>query len=328
MLPKEPQETTKSLISETKYFASEKQSLSWLYSLSTIIMLGVTFAGSIFIPVLGVKIVLALLTAVLQIRMFVIYHDNQHHAILHRSGIANFIFTVYGIFSLAPSSIWKRSHDYHHKHNSKPFSASIGSYPVMTKKKFQTSSTNEQIKYLVTRHPLTIALGYFSMFIWGMCITSFTSNPRKHWDSLLSLFVHAGIYFILVLFFGWSTALLSVTLPCLLAFGMGAYLFYVQHNFPGVVFFDNQGWSYEGAALESSSYLKMNPFLQWTTANIGFHHIHHLNARIPFYRLPEAFKAVPQFREVKTITFRFRDIVACLKLKFWDSETGQMVGRN
>lgn len=318
----------KSLISETKYFSSENVTLSWLYTLSTLAMLITSFACVIAIPYLGLKIVFALLTTLFQIRMFVIYHDHQHHAILSKSAVAKFIFNVYGVFSLAPSSIWKRSHDYHHKHNSKPFSASIGSYPVMTKKKFQTSSTNERIKYLVTRHPLTIALGYFSMFIWGMCINSFTSNPRRHWDSLVALLIHGAIYVAIIMFFGWATALLAVLVPCTLSFGLGAYLFYVQHNFPGVIFFNHQGWTYESAALESSSYLKMNPVLQWVTANIGFHHIHHLNARIPFYRLPEAFEKVPEFRKVKTITFSLKDIVGCLRLKYWDQETGKMVGRN
>jgi omega-6 fatty acid desaturase (delta-12 desaturase) len=42
------------------------------------------------------------------------------------------------------------------------------------------------------------------------------------------------------------------------------------------------------AALTASSYIPMNPIMRWFTGNIGYHHVHHLNARIPFYRLPEA----------------------------------------
>jgi len=38
---------------------------------------------------------------------------------------------------LAPASIWKRSHDYHHQHNSKLFSADIGSYPIVTNDRLQ-----------------------------------------------------------------------------------------------------------------------------------------------------------------------------------------------
>ncbi len=111
--------------------------------------------------------------------MFVIYHDHQHHTILHRSRLANLIMTGFGIYVLAPTSIWKRSHDYHHKHNSKLFSADIGSYPIFTRKKFQLLPAGQQRAYLAIRHPLTIAFGYLSMFLLGMCLNPLFEQPAK-----------------------------------------------------------------------------------------------------------------------------------------------------
>ncbi|HRD37488.1 MAG TPA: fatty acid desaturase, partial [Bacteroidia bacterium] len=107
---------------------------------------------------------------------------------------------------------------------------------------------------------------------------------------------------------------------------MGAYLFYAQHNFPGVTFKGNEEWTYEGAALESSSYMDLNPFMHWVTANIGYHHVHHMNARIPFYRLPEVMKALPELQNAKKTSLKPKDIIACFKLKVWDFEKQQMVG--
>src|SRR5438874_2063061 len=95
--------------------------------------------------------------------------------------------TAFGIYILSPSSIWKRSHDHHHNHNSKLFTASIGSFPIATKNKYLDMTAKQRFAYLAIRHPLTILLGYFSMFIYGMCIRSFVSNPRKHIDSLVAL---------------------------------------------------------------------------------------------------------------------------------------------
>ncbi len=106
---------------------------------------------------------------------------------------------------------------------------------------------------------------------------------------------------------------------------LGAYLFYAQHNFPGVVFRSNKDWNYSKAALESSSYMVMNPVMQWITANIGYHHIHHLNARIPFYRLPEAMKHIPELQRATTTRLTPSDVVACLKLKVWDPEQNRML---
>jgi omega-6 fatty acid desaturase (delta-12 desaturase) len=103
-------------------------------------------------------------------------------------------------------------------------------------------------------------------------------------------------------------------------------LFYAQHNFPGVTFGDKNGWTFEKAAMESSSYLKTGSLLAWFTANIGYHHIHHLNHRVPFYRLPEAYQAVPELRRAPIVTLRPLDILRCLRLKVWCVETQSMVG--
>ena len=70
----------------------------------------------------------------------------------------------------------------------------------------------------------------------------------------------------------------------------------------------------------------MNPFWRWVTANIGYHHIHHLNSRIPFYRLPEAMKAIPELQSARVTTLNPSDIVACLRLKVWDPEENRMIG--
>jgi omega-6 fatty acid desaturase (delta-12 desaturase) len=115
-------------------------------------------------------------------------------------------------------------------------------------------------------------------------------------------------------------------IPHFISGAMGAYLFYAQHNFPGSTFVGNEDWTYEGAALDSSSYMKLSVPLQWATANIGFHHIHHLNARIPFYRLPEVMNSLPELQSAKTTTLKPKDIMACFKLKVYDFETQQLVG--
>ncbi len=111
-----------------------------------------------------------------------------------------------------------------------------------------------------------------------------------------------------------------------IASAIGSYLFYAQHNFPDVAFNDNAGWTYEKAALESSSYLRTGPIMGWFTGNIGYHHIHHLNHKIPFYRLPEVLRAMPELRSPKTTSLHPAEILRCLRLKVWDVEAQRMVG--
>lgn len=316
----------KELILATKTFAKENRRLSWFHLLSTLLVLSVLYTAVVVTDNILIRSVLSVLTGLTIVRLFIIYHDYQHHTILHKSKLASFIMTAFGLFILAPASIWKRSHDYHHAHNSKLFSASIGSYPIATKSKFLAMSPSEKRSYLAIRHPLTIAMGYFSMFIVGMCLNSFTSNPKKHYDSLFALIIHGLLITAILLLGGWQMLLFTILIPFMVACGMGAYLFYAQHNFPTTSFSENCDWKYEKAALESSSYLVMNPVMNWFTGNIGYHHIHHLNARIPFYRLPEAMKALPELQNARTTTLKLKDIRACLKRKVWDPELNRMVG--
>jgi omega-6 fatty acid desaturase (delta-12 desaturase) len=91
------------------------------------------------------------------------------------------------------------------------------------------------------------------------------------------------------------------------------------------VFSENHDWKYDHAALSSTSLMKMNPIMQWFTGNIGFHHVHHLNSRIPFYRLKEAMHQMPELQKVTTTSWNPVEMARCLNLKLWDPERGKMI---
>ncbi len=314
------------LIAATKPFAHDSSGRSWWCVLSTSFLLAAAFAGAIAPIPLWARIASSIFQGLLILRLFVIYHDQQHHAILPKSRAAEWFMRVFGIYALSASSIWRSSHNHHHNHNSKLKGSHIGSFPIMTKAQYQSSSKGKRFGYLFIRHPLTILFGYVFMFLYGMCLNPFFNNPRKHADCIAALICHVLIGIALVYYCGWSGLILGQTVPHFIGYSIGSYLFYAQHNFPGVSFNEKSGWTYEKAALESSSYMKMSPIMAWFSANIGYHHVHHLNARIPFYRLPEAERALPEFQNAKITTLKPLDIFRCLRLKVWDVESQRMIG--
>jgi omega-6 fatty acid desaturase (delta-12 desaturase) len=316
------------LILATKPYTVDNTAKSWWCFLSTTVLLVAAVAGTIWNVHLIGRIACSLLSGLLALRLFVIYHDQQHHAILPRSKMAEYMMRVFGIYALSPSSVWRSSHNHHHNHNSKIKGSHIGSFPIMTKEHYMKASKSARFLYLFTRHPATIALGYVFVFLQGMCLLPFIRKPKEHFDCLVALMVHFVISVALVHYVGWVGLLLTQTIPHLITFGLGSYLFYAQHNFPGVSFYDKAGWTYERAALESSSYMKTSKLMAWFTANIGYHHIHHLNARIPFYRLPEVLEALPELKNPKVTTLKPLDVIRCLRLKVWDVEKQSMVGLN
>jgi omega-6 fatty acid desaturase (delta-12 desaturase) len=276
------------------------------------------------IPVLWIRCIFSIGITIMIVRTFIIYHDYVHGTILRKSKFAKVLFSVYGLYVLAPINVWKSTHNYHHRNNGKFFKPSIGSYPLYSKKKFERSSRKEKISYLFIRHPLVMFFGYLFTFIYGMCLYPFISNPKKYFDSLLSFLLHSLYIFLLYYYFDFNRVILVVILPHFISCALGAYLFYAQHNFPDAKYKNDKEWSYEFSALESSSYLKMNKVMEWITGNIGYHHIHHLNPSIPFYRLPETMRAVKSLQNPKTTSLRIKDIISCLKLSVWNEELNKM----
>lgn len=316
------------LLRSLRKFAIEDQTKSWLFTLSTLLWLILLWFGSAVGPTIYMRLGCSLLIPFVFVRMFVIYHDYLHHAILSHSSLAKGLFWLFGLFTLAPFSIWKRTHDHHHKHNSKIVNGDIGPFPILTKAQYLAADKKTRFLYLAARHPLTILMAYFTIFLYGMCLQPFVKNPVRHFDSLISLLLHFLFGYFLISTGGMTAFALTLFIPFNIAFAFGAYLFYVQHNFPDVQFLKKSDWSYEGAALESSSYLVMGRFMHWVTGNIGYHHIHHLNCAIPFYRLPEVMAQVPELQKVKKTSLHWRDIAACLRLKLWDSDQNRMIALN
>ena len=116
-----------------------------------------------------------------------------------------------------------------------------------------------------------------------------------------------------------------MVIPMVVASGMGSYLFYAQHNYPSVELKIGRDWSHVQAALKSSSYIRMSRLFHWFTANIGYHHIHHLNHNIPFYKLPKAMAAIKELKNPGMTSLLPWDVYKCLRLKLWDVERNKLV---
>ena len=207
------------------------------------VAVGGALAGTLWNFHLAGKIMCSLLAGLLYLRFFVIYHDQQHEAILPHSRLAEGLMRVFGILILSPSSVWRSSHNHHHNHNSKLRGSHIGSYPIMTKAQYLKAPKALRFKYLFMRHPLTILFGYFFVFLYGMCLYPSITKLRENYDGLVAFLVHVLLAVVITWFFGWLALLLTLVIPHFIASAIGSYLFYAQHNFPGVSFSDNAGWS-------------------------------------------------------------------------------------
>lgn len=312
------------LVRATFPFANEDVGRTWRLTLSTVALLLFAQAVAVAAPwyLRPIGTVLAGLTIV---RLFIIYHDALHGAVFRKSRAGHLLMSAVGIFTLNPRSVWKETHDYHHRNNCKLPGTAIGSYPVVTTRMWRRMSDKEKRTYRFVRHPFTILFGYFFIFMAGMCGAAFMRDPKQHWGGLVAPIVHVGLAVAAGMTFGWTAAFTGVVLPQFIASAAGGYLFYAQHNYPSVEYAKRTDWNYHDAALKSSSYFRMSPLMHFFTGNIGYHHIHHLNHKIPFYNLPAAFEAIPELQNPGETSWAPADIAAALDLALWDPSKNQMV---
>ncbi|MFZ5475216.1 MAG: fatty acid desaturase family protein [Myxococcota bacterium] len=313
------------LVRASAPFAQEDRALTWrLLAISLLVWAGVTAVAALA-PWWPARLAAAVLAGLVTVRLFIFYHDYLHGAILQKSALGKAIMHAVGYWVMSGPSVWRQTHDYHHKHTAKMVGASIGSYPVVTVDIWKLMTPAQRRDYTLVRHPLNMLFGYFTVFMLGMCISAFRRNPAQHRDGLIGLGVHLGTAALVAALAGWQVALFTVVIPIFVACAAGSYLFYAQHNFPGMQIRDRADWEYTFAATRSSSMFDMGPVMHWLTGNIGYHHVHHLNHRIPFYRLPEAMAAMPELQDPGRTTWHPRDVLACLRLKLWDPAKGRMV---
>lgn len=316
--------TGKALILASKPFEPEQLARSWYELLSTIVVYGGLLAVVILSDILAVRLVASVAAGLTQFRIFSLYHDHNHGSLLSRSPLGRRIMSVLGMHILVPRAVWKQTHDFHHWNNGKIEWTAIGSYPVITTEEYTQASQVERRKYRWARHPLTIFGGYFTVGIYGFCIQAYRRKPKQHYWGPWALAIHILSFTALTWAWGVTTALLVLVLPTAIDHMLASYLFYAQHNFPQTRFYRREDWDYSDAAVHGSSYLVMGPLMRWFTANIGYHHVHHLNAKIPSYRLPEAMAAIPELRHPHRTSFRPSDVRACLRLTTWDPATHTM----
>jgi len=320
--------TGNELMRATMPFSKEVPWRSWYGLISSIAVWAALMAAVVLLPFWWAKLIVSLPLGLSIVRLFVLYHDYCHGAIFRKTKVVRPIMTAIGWYTMAVPSVWRESHNYHHANNSKLTGSSIGSYPIVSLGVYKVLKADKRRQLKVVRHPLFMIAGLFTTFFVGMSIQPFLRDKKQHWTAPVALAAWWGVMLALLVLAGWQVAVFGWLVPGIISCAAGSYLFYAQHNFPAARFQGRREWEFTRAALESSSMFDMNPVMHWFTGNIGFHHVHHLNHQIPWYRLPEAMAAIPELQQPGRTSWAMRDIAACLRCHVWDPETGRMIGFN
>jgi acyl-lipid omega-6 desaturase (Delta-12 desaturase) len=274
---------------------------------------------------LWLTVPLAILSGVLLVRVFIIFHDCTHGSYFRSRRANDILGFVAGVLTFSPYQHWRWEHAMHHGSSGNLDRRGTGDIWTMTVQEYLSASPKRRFQYRVTRNPLILfVLAPLFVFVIKQRFASSDAQRRQRhsvWALNVTLLISGTL---LSLIFGLAPYLLIQSIAMTVAGATGLWLFYVQHQFQGVYWERDDKWDYTMAALRGSSYYKLPKVLQWISGNIGFHHIHHLSPRIPNYNLQKCHDSDPRFAEVTSLSLL--SSLKSLELRFWDEQSKQLVG--
>jgi len=267
---------------------------------------------------------LSVIAAGFLVRIFIIFHDCGHGSFFKSSRANRITGTILGSLVFTPYEFWTNDHAKHHKTVGNLDQRGDGDVWTATAEEYTAMSRSRRLFYRMYRHPVFLFLiGPFFFFVIFYRIPRKKMTHRERRGIHLTNLIVAAWVSGLILLMGWK-AYLMIQIPVIyLATAAGVWLFYVQHQFEGVIWTRQKDWDYEKMALEGSSYLKLPKLLQWFSGNIGYHHIHHLSPRIPNYKLEQCYIENALLRQVRPVTFR--PSLRTMRLRLWDEAAGKLI---
>lgn len=269
--------------------------------------------------------IIAALNGAFLVRIFIIQHDCGHSAFFRSRLVNDWVGRGLGVLTLTPYDVWRRTHSIHHGAAGNLDRRGIGDVPTLTVAEFRSRSWSRRFFYRLYRHPLFL-FGVAPAYLFFLQNRIPVGLMRSGQSWLSAMATNAALAVLLgvgVWFAGVVPVLLTVLPTALVGASIGVWLFYVQHQFEETRWDWATDWDLHDAALHGSSHYVLPPVLRWFTANIGVHHVHHLYARIPFYRLTEVLRDHPALANAQRLTLR--QSLGCARRHLWDEKRRKLL---
>jgi omega-6 fatty acid desaturase (delta-12 desaturase) len=256
--------------------------------------------------------------------MYSFFHDLTHNSLFTSRKANGRWGYLLGFLLFTPYRWWQRQHSLHHANTGNLDHRGPGEIYTMTLAEYLRASRLRRIGYRLYRNPvLMLFVGPSLVFLFQRRFPQRGMSRRILFSVVatnLALAVWAIGWSSLV---GWSTYLLIQGMTLVAGGAVAAWMLYLQHQYEHTYYEAAGEWEFELAALRGSSYLELPRALAWVVGNANYHHVHHLSAKIPNYRLREAHEQEPIFAGTPVVTLR--SSIGALRLKLWDEERGRLV---
>lgn len=269
---------------------------------------------------------LAVPTAGLLIRFFIIQHDCGHGSFFASKTANDITGRIVSVLTLTPYAYWRRAHALHHACSANLDRRGIGDISTLTVEEYQALPLLKRIGYRIYRNPffLTLVGGVLHFLVIQRLPFSVQRPSWQMTTSVLALNLAILIvYGTLIYALGWADFLMLFAPIVFVSSAVGVWLFFIQHQFEETHWSKDGEWDRKTAAILGSSYYDLPRVLDWFTGNIGLHHIHHLCSQIPNYRLQECMAAKPELANINRLTVW--ESLKCANLALWDEKSKRLV---
>jgi acyl-lipid omega-6 desaturase (Delta-12 desaturase) len=286
--------------------------------------LAVWVLATLIRPSVALAAGLGLVATVFLIRMYSLFHDLTHNS-LFRSRRANSGWGyLLGFLLFTPYRWWQRQHAIHHANTGNLDNRGAGEIYTMTLAEYEGATRLRRLYYRAYRNPLLMLLvGPSLVFLFERRFPQRGMTRRILFSVVVTNVALAGWVAGWSLLVGWQT-FLAIQGTTLVAGGaVAAWMLYIQHQYEDTYYRAAGDWSFELAALQGSSFLRLPRALAWVVGNANYHHVHHLSAKIPNYNLRAAHEQQAMFAGTPVVTLR--SSLGALRLKLWDERLGRLV---
>lgn len=274
------------------------------------------------------SLVLAVPAGALLVRVFIVQHDCGHGSFFASTRANAIVGWACSLITLTPFTNWARQHSLHHgnwsnldrRKGSDLYSA------CLTVREYLALSRWRRLLHRLPRHPL-VANVLLPPVVFMVLYRVPFDTPRRWVRERRSVHLTnaalLALFGTLALLLGWQEVLMVHMPVMIVASILGVWLFSLQHRFETARWTRRNAWNASDASMEASSWFGLPSVLHWVTGNIGFHHVHHLNPRVPNYRLGAAHDAVHALWPVEPLS-----LMGGLRapwLTLWDEANGRLV---
>ncbi len=263
--------------------------------------LSIFFTGMCIIFVshdITLKLLGGVIAGIASAMMFIWAHDAAHGALFKNTKTAEILGTLLMLPSLSVYRMWSYGHNKVH-HGFVSLTTIDAVWSPLSPDEYSSLSVFERILYRLERNFFTCALYYLRQIWWK---STWRFNPGKNTKQrlyyrkgkVLLAFYMIVICALAYYFAGGFIGVISVCILPLIIFNYGiSFLIYLHHTHPDIAYFKQRSeWSHTIGALYCCTVLRSSKYFKILTHNIMIHIPHHLDFRIPFYHLPQAYQAL------------------------------------